>query len=184
MKQTHARQLELLWTFFKIGFFTFGGGLAMIPFIVREFVERKHWLTNDDMTEMIALSQSFPGVIAINVSILIGHRIAGKTGAALAAIGTILPALISIVLILAVLQGFEENPYVQMVFVGIKASSAALILDTVIRLARKSLHTSLEWIVAAVAFIIVMLNFSAAWSVVVGAVAGIVFYSKRKEVKE
>ncbi len=184
MNPVLTKQLDLLWTFFKIGFFTFGGGLAMIPFIEQEFIDKKKWITRDEMTEMIALAQSFPGIIAVNVSILIGHKMAGKMGSVLAAIGTILPALISIVLILTVLKGFEDNEYVQMVFVGIKAASAALILDTVIRLARKTLKINFDWVIAGVAFVIVMLNFSAAWSVVVGAVAGIIYFKKRKEVDQ
>lgn len=181
MNNTLSKQADLLWSFFKIGFFTFGGGLAMIPFIENEFVEKKKWLTGAEMTEMIALSQSFPGVIAVNVSILVGHHVARKTGAVCAAVGTVLPALLSIVLILTILQGFENNPWVLMVFVGIKAASAALILDTVVRLIKKTLHKNLDWVIAAIALGIVMLNFSAAWSVVVGAIGGIAFYNKRRQ---
>lgn len=175
---THSFSLSI--SFFKIGFFTFGGGLAMIPFIEEEFIEKKRWVTRNDMTEMIALSQSFPGVIAVNVSIFIGHKIAGMTGAVMAAIGTVLPALISIVAILSILSGFEDNIYVKMIFTGIKAASAALILDTVIKMTRKAVKDTPGAIIAAIGFIIVMLNYSAAWSVVVGALAGLWFY-RRKE---
>ncbi len=174
----------MLWTFSKIGCFTFGGGLTMIPFIESEFVDKKHWITRDEMTEMVALSQSFPGVIAVNVSILIGHKVAGRLGTVFAVIGTVLPALVSIVLILTILRGFEENPYVQMVFVGIKAASSALILDTVIRMIRSTLKNRLDWVVAAIAFGIVMFNFSAAWSVVVGAIGGVIFYRNRQKINE
>lgn len=175
------RTLGLFWTFFKIGFFTFGGGLAMLPFIENEFVNKKHWVTPDEMTEMVALSQSFPGVIAINVSILIGHHVAQLRGSIAAVIGTILPALLSIVVILTVLQGFEDQPVVHAVFVGIKAASAALILDTVLRMIRSALHNKLEWTIGGVALVIVMLSFSAAWSILVGAVAGLIFFRKRKD---
>lgn len=175
-----SRLATLSWTFFKIGFFTFGGGLAMIPFIVGEFVDKKKWLTADEMTDMIALAQSFPGVISVNVSILVGHKVASKSGAVCAVIGTVLPAFISIVLILTLLAGFEDNEWVRIVFVGIKAASAALIFEAVYRMARKALRQSLHWIIAAAALIVVMLGFSAAWSVVLGAVAGMVFFHKKK----
>lgn len=152
----------------------------MIPFIVGEFVDKKKWLTADEMTDMIALAQSFPGVISVNVSILVGHKVASKSGAVCAVIGTVLPAFISIVLILTLLAGFEDNEWVRIVFVGIKAASAALIFEAVYRMARKALRQSLHWIIAAAALIVVMLGFSAAWSVVLGAVAGMVFFHKKK----
>ena len=172
---------SLFWSFFKIGFFTFGGGLAMIPFIEEEFVGRRKWLSHDEMTEMVILSQSLPGVVAVNVSIFVGHHRAGALGSVAALIGTVLPALLAIVAILLLLAGFEDNPFVRMVFVGIKASSAALILHTVFRLARKTLsNSSVAWIVAALGLLIVILGFSAAWTVVFGALVGVAYYGSRR----
>jgi chromate transporter len=173
-----STNINLFWSFFKIGFFTFGGGLAMIPFIEEEFIEKKRWVSRDDMTDMIALSQSFPGVIAVNVSIFVGQKIAGKTGAIMAVAGTVLPALLSIILIMSILAGFENNTYVKMVFVGIKAASAALILDSVVKMIRKAVNNTFGAIIAAIGFIIVMINYSAAWSVVIGALAGLWYYRK------
>ena len=178
---TERSLLSLFWSFFRVGFFTFGGGLAMIPFIEDEFVNRRKWITSAEMSENVALSQSFPGVIAINVSIIIGYQMVGVIGAIVAAVATILPALISIVVILMFLQGFEDNRYVQMVFLGIKAASAALILDTVIRQARHSIHNLFGWIVAALALIVVMFDFSAVWSIMLGVAAGFIFCRKPQE---
>lgn len=175
-----STNINLFWSFFKIGFFTFGGGLAMIPFIEEEFIEKKRWVSRDDMTDMIALSQSFPGVIAVNVSIFVGQKIAGKIGAIMAVAGTVLPALLSIILIMSILAGFENNTYVKMVFVGIKAASAALILDSVVKMIRKAVNNTFGAIIAAIGFIIVMINYSAAWSVVIGALAGLWYYRKRE----
>ncbi|MCQ2205005.1 MAG: chromate transporter [Bacteroidales bacterium] len=176
--------VSLLWTFFKIGFFTFGGGLAMIPFIEDEFVSKKKWLTSDEMTDMVSLAQTFPGVVAVNVSILVGHRMAGIIGAVAAAIGTVLPALLSIVLIVKVLSGYEDNQYVKMIFVGIKAASAALILDTVIRMSRKAIKDKIGWIIASIALLIVMLNYSAVWSVIMGAFVGFICYRSKCDRQE
>lgn len=176
---------SLFWSFFKIGFFTFGGGLAMIPFIEDEFVAKRKWISSDDMREMVILAQTLPGVIAVNVSIFVGQRRAGWLGALAAITGTVLPALLSIILILALLKGFEDNLYVRMVFVGIKAASAALILDTVIRMSRKTLATDTAcWIIASLGLIVVIAGFSAAWTVVFGALAGLVyFYHRDKNTK-
>ena len=181
MAAEHHSLWSLFSSFFRVGFFTFGGGLAMIPFIEDEFVNRRKWITSAEMSENVALSQSFPGVVAINVSIIIGYQIAGVAGAVVAAVATILPALLSIVAILMFLQGFEDNRYVQMVFVGIKAASAALILDTVIRQACHSIHNKFGIVVAALALIVVMFDFSAVWSILLGAVAGFVFCRKPVE---
>ena len=155
----------------------------MIPFIEDEFVRKKRWLTQDEMTEMVVLSQSFPGVIAINVSIFVGNKQCGLLGAVSALLGTVMPALLSIILILSLLRGFEDNTYVKMVFVGIKAASAALILDTVVRLARKTLKDKFCWIAACMGLMTVLLGFSAAWAIVIGALAGIV-YTRIKSPKQ
>lgn len=175
---TETRKLLQLFTaFFKIGFFTFGGGLAMIPFIQAEFTEKKKWISEQDMVDIIALSQSLPGIIAINSSIFIGIRIGGIMGGIVAALGTILPAFLSIIAILVVLLNIEQNPYVQMVFTGIKAASAALILDTVIRIAKSSLNNKFTWILAAIAFLLItVVNVNAAWGILLGALSGWLYF--------
>ena len=83
--------LSLFVTFFKIGAFTFGGGYAMIPIIQREIVENKHWLSDDDILEIIAVSESTPGPIAINSATFVGYRIAGFWGAFLSTFAVVLP---------------------------------------------------------------------------------------------
>lgn len=154
----------------------------MIPFIEDEFVAKKKWLSADEMRELIILSQTLPGVVAINVSIFVGQRRAGWMGSVAAIFGTVLPALISIVLILLVLQGFEDNKYVKMVFVGIKAASAALILDTVIRMTKKTLGWDTAcWVVAAISLLIVILDYSAAWPVLFGALVGLTYFYWRQK---
>jgi chromate transport protein ChrA len=81
---------------------------------------------------------------------------------------------------MSILAGFENNTYVKMVFVGIKAASAALILDSVVKMIRKAVNNTFGAIIAAIGFIIVMINYSAAWSVVIGALAGLWYYRKRE----
>ena len=179
-KDLFVNAFKLFVSFFRIGFLTFGGGLAMIPFIQDEFINRKHWIAEDEMVDIISLAQTFPGVVAVNI--FVGHKIAGLMGAILAVLGTVLPALLSIVLILSVLVGFEENRYVQMVFVGIKATSAALILEAVIRLARKAIVDMFGVIMAGVVLLLVVVGVNAAWGILLGAAAGLAYhkYSKSK----
>ncbi len=177
--------IKLFCSFFKIGIFTFGGGLAMIPFIEDEFVAKKKWLTSDEMRELALLAQTLPGVIAVNVSIFVGQRRAGWMGSIAALLGTVLPSLITIILLLLVLRGFEDNKYVLWAFVGIKATAAALILDAVIRMGKKTLGIDTAcWIVAAISLLIVILGYSAVWPVVFGALIGLTyFYSRQNKAK-
>lgn len=165
--------------FFKIGFFTFGGGLAMIPFIEAEFVGRLKWLSQGEMEELVVLAQTLPGVVAVNVSILVGERRAGWLGAVVAALGTVLPAFLSILLVLAALRGFEHNRWVQAAFVGLKGASAALILSTVWRMARRHLTGAAHWAIGAAGLLMVLGGISAGWVVVCGALAGIVCFVRK-----
>jgi len=174
---------DLFWTFFKVGLFTFGGGLAMLPLIQDEVVNKNKWLTEEEILEVFALSQSIPGVIAVNTSIFTGNKLAGKKGSVAAALGTILPAFLSIILILTLLNRFRDNKYVEKAFAGIRAASAALILLAAIKLAKSSLKNKKGYIIALASFfMIIVLNISAAWAIISGGIAEylIYLYERRK----
>ncbi len=182
---TEKRKLsELFITFFKIGLFTIGGGLAMIPFIQAEFTEKKKWISNDDMVDIIALSQSLPGIISINSAIFIGLKVRGVWGGIVATLAIILPSFITIIAILTLLVSFEENRYVKMVFTGIKAASSALILSAVIKLGQSTLKNRFTWIVALLSFLLItIVNINAAWGILMGAVAGWLYYGNIAKLK-
>lgn len=177
-KQSEPRSLwELFRVFLKIGSFTFGGGLAMLPLIYREVVDNRKWLGDQEMVDILAISQSVPGVIAINSAIFVGHRVRGVAGAVAAAIGVTLPAFLSIILILLVLTNLRQNPYVDKAFAGIRAASAALILLSGIKLGRSILKERSGYVIAAVSFIaIAVLNISAVWAIIFGGMAGFILY--------
>ena len=100
--------LELVWSFFKIGIMTFGGGYAMLPMIQREVVERKGWATEEEILNYYAIGQCTPGVIAVNTATFIGDKRKGVLGGFLATLGVILPSLMIISVIAAVLNNFAE----------------------------------------------------------------------------
>ncbi|MDP4143609.1 MAG: chromate transporter [Bacillota bacterium] len=178
------RWFKIFWIFFKVGSFTFGGGLAMLPLIQKEVVDNQHWVEEEEILDVFAISQSVPGVIAINSSIFVGSKVMGLSGAIAAALGVILPAFIAILLVLLVLTGLKNNPYVDKVFAGIRAASAALILLSAIKLGKAAVRTKIDYAVAAAAFVIIVLfNISAAWAVVLGGVVGYgtYLYSGRKK---
>lgn len=169
--------LELFSTFLKIGTFTFGGGLAMLPLIRKTVVEEKEWMTEEEITDCLAISQSLPGILAVNASIYIGYRKKALAGSIAAVLGVILPAFVSIIVILLFLGRIEENPYVQGAFEGIKAASAALIALAAYNMGKQILKGRMEYFIAAASFIIIVFaGVSAVWAIIFGGLAGLASY--------
>ncbi len=168
--------LKLFWEFFKVGIFTIGGGMAMIPQIQRVVVEDNRWLTDEEMIDCIAVSQSMPGVIAINCATYIGRRTNGFTGAAAATAGVILPSFIIIILVVSFLGMIGENKYIQGAFTGIKAAVCGLILISAVKLGRQILKGPFQWVLAMGALIAIgVFGITAVWAVLAGAVIGILY---------
>ena len=124
-------QMNIYWdsfkTFFKIGIFTLGGGYAMIPLIEEEVVNRKQWVSKDEMLDLIAIAQSCPGVFAINIATFIGYKLRKTRGAIATTIGTALPSFLIILAIAMFFSQFKDNRYVAAMFRGIRPAVVALI---------------------------------------------------------
>ena len=118
--------LQLFFEFFKTGLFAVGGGLATIPFL-QDIGARTGWFTNGDLTTMIAVSESTPGPIGVNMATYVGFESAGLPGAAAATLGLIAPSVIVIVIIAGFLQKFRQSKAVDAVFYGLRPASTALI---------------------------------------------------------
>ena len=177
--------ISLFWEFFKIGIFTIGGGMAMIPQIQQLVVEDKKWLDEEEMLDCVAISQSMPGVIAINSATYIGKRIKGIRGSLAATLGVVMPSFIIIILAVTVLGAFGENKYVLGAFTGIKAAVCGLILVTAVRLAKQSLTSVFQWVLAAAALLAIgFFGITAVWAIIAGAIAGIIYNSVKAEVKK
>lgn len=149
--------LSLFWTFLKIGAFTFGGGWAMISIIEREIVDKHHWITREEFLDLLAISQSLPGILAVNISVSIGDRLRGFKGSAVAALGTILPSFLIILAIAIFLTPdiIKNNPVVSKIFRGIRPCVVALIIAPVITSARAAnISWSTVWIPVLVAALI------------------------------
>ena len=128
--------LQLFTVFFKIGGFTFGGGWAMIPLIEREVVDRYQWIKREDFIDELAVAQSLPGVLAVNISVLVGNKLRGLKGSIVAALGTILPSFMIILLIALFFVQIYDNPTVISIFRGIRPAVVALILAPVVSTAK------------------------------------------------
>lgn len=182
MKLENLRKLFL--AFFKIGAFTFGGGYAMLPLIQKEVVDKQKWMKEEEILDVFAIAQSVPGVIAINSAMFVGKRVAGTFGAISAALGVILPSFMIILILASLLIKYRDNEILDKVFTGIRAASAALILLTAIRMAKKAVTNKWGIAIAFIAFlIIVIFDIHAIWAVIIGASYGIIrcLYLRRAE---
>ena len=131
--------LELYLAFFRTGIFTFGGGLAMMPMLQKELIEKKHWLTEEDLIDYYAIGQSTPGIIAVNVATFVGYRQAGVLGAIVATLGIISPSIIIITILAGTINSISEYPRVQAALKGINVAVAALLTTVIIKFAKKTI---------------------------------------------
>lgn len=160
-----------LWRIFlvfaKIGAFTIGGGYAMIPLIRNELVE-KGWMSDEELPDIIAMAQSAPGVLAVNMSIFAGHKLRGVRGSVTATLGSVLPSFISILLIAMIFTNFRDNPVVERIFKGIRPVVVSLIAAPMIDMARKNNRNWWEWVISGFTlFLVAFLSFSPIYILVV-----------------
>lgn len=132
--------LQLFTTFFKIGAFTFGGGWAMLSLIEKEIVDKRGWIGRTEYLDLIAVAQSLPGILAVNVSVAVGDKLRGMKGAITASLGTILPSFMIILCIAIFLTPdlIKENETLSAIFKGIRPAVVALIVAPVISSARSA----------------------------------------------
>ena len=128
---------DLFLTFARIGLFTFGGGYAMISLMERSCVEKKRWITHDEMMEIAVIAESTPGPIAINCATYVGYRQKGLAGAVAATVGIVLPSFCIIFLVAAFLDDFLEVAWIAHAFAGIKIAVGILILDAAVKMIGK-----------------------------------------------
>lgn len=175
--------LSLFWTFFQIGLFTFGGGYAMIANIREVVVDKKHWLDDDELVQVITIAESTPGPIAINLATYVGFKKQGFLGSLCATLGVILPSLIIIYAISLFLEPFMANKYVRYAFVGIQCAVAFLILKAGMNMLQKMQKKILSLIlfggVFALMLICKLLNFglSSIVLILLGGAIGIFAYT-------
>lgn len=172
--------LELFRSFFIIGLFTFGGGYAMLPLFQRELVDRRKWSTEEELADYYAVAQCTPGVIAVNTATFLGYKIKGIAGGITATLGVITPSMIIITIIAALIRNFADIEIVAHALNGIQICVCVLILDSVLRLAKKALINK----VTVAVFIIVLamsliLNISAVYLILGSLAAGLLLSLKR-----
>ncbi|MFP4178296.1 MAG: chromate transporter [Acholeplasmataceae bacterium] len=174
--ETKCSLWVLFVTFFRIGAFTFGGGLAMMPIMRREVVDRRHWVNNDDIFKILTISESTPGVFAVNSATFIGYRIAGFKGSLVATLGVVLPSFVIISILSLFIIEFKEIELVAYAFEGIKAGVAILILGAGFRLARRIEFTRFVTTIFLLALLAaIFTSVSPIYLLLLGAFLGIVY---------
>ena len=149
--------LDLFLTFAKIGLFTFGGGYAMISLIEDSCVEKKQWITHDEMMNVTVIAESTPGPIAINCATFVGYKKKGLAGAVAATVGMVLPSFCIIFFVSMFLDNFLEITWIAHAFKGIKIAVGILILDAAIKMIGKMQKKAVPLTIMCCAFIAMLL---------------------------
>lgn len=181
--------LRLFLTFFKIGAFTFGGGWAMISIIEKEIVDKHKWLPREEFLDLLAIAQSMPGILAVNISVVVGDRLRGMRGSVAAAMGTILPSFLMILAIAIFLtpDTIKNNEVIAAIFKGIRPAVVALIVAPVLTSAKSA---GITWRTVIIPAGVALLIFSG-WPIVsnpivyiiLGGVVGYILYTRRESKK-
>ena len=188
MPENRLQRCRTLFTIFLgLSTVTLGGGMAMLPMMRTEFVDKRHWMTDDEMVDTVAAMQSLPGIIASNMGVLIGYRIAGVPGAFAAVLGSVLPPFIAISLLASLFAYLRQYPLVQEIFRGVRAAISALILLAVLSLAKQIFAKGdrarrvLASVVACISFCILTFlpQINAAWVIAAAAVFGLLCLRQR-----
>ena len=150
-----GKLMQLFLSTLYISSFTFGGGFVIVTFMKKKFVDQFHWIDEQEMLDLTALAQSSPGAIAVNAAILVGWRVAGLAGMAVAVAGTILPPMVILSVISLFYAAFAANRYVALFLKGMQSGVAAVILDVVLGLGGRVVRegSPLHLLVMAAAFV-------------------------------
>ena len=186
-KQSKIKQFfDLYLTFAKIGTFTIGGGLAMMPMMQKELIDKKHWITEEDLIDYYAVGQSTPGIVAVNVSTFVGYRQLGILGGMVATLGMITPSLVIITILAGLINSIDDYPIVQKALRGINVSVAALLTSVIVKFAKKTIKKAFHVIMMLIAFVLVFwLKVPSFWIIIAALTCGVLltFYNLRKSKK-
>lgn len=177
--------LELLISFVKIGFLTIGGGYVMLPMMQSELIEKKRWITEEELLDYYAVGQSTPGIIAVNVATFVGYKKAGITGGIVATLGIISPSLIIITALAGVIQSIDQYPNVQKAMSGINVAVCALITDATLNFIKKGVKNFVTLLVLLTSFLLIYYVKVPSYLIVLGAAfLGTITYFVKNKMKK
>lgn len=176
MVKPMASLVSIFWSFFKIGTFTIGGGYAMIPLMEKELVDKHAWLSREEFLDLLAISQTMPGIFAANMAASVGQRLRGFAGAAVAVVSNILMPILIILALAVFFRQFADNRIVAAVFRGVRPAVVALIAAPVFKMAKSAGITwSTLWIPVLAALLIACFGVSPIWVVAVAVAGGWIY---------
>ena len=177
--------INLFLAFARIGAVTFGGGYAMLPILQRDIVEKRKWVTEDELMDYFAIGQCTPGVIAVNTATFVGYKIKGILGGIFATLGVIFPSIVIITIISAFISNFAELEVVQYAFNGIRVCVCVLIFNAVTKLAKNALIDKWAWVIFLLVFVLSFLfDVSATILIVISGILGYAIMRMRKAAKK
>ena len=178
------RPLNLFWYFFKIGFYTFGGGWSIVAQIQKEYVERRKWITEEDLLDITSVGRSLPGLMIGNVSYLFGYHVAGFPGAVASVIGISLPSLVVLTVVTWFYTMFKDNLYVSRAMAGVRATVVPIILVAALKLSRAALPEKISWLFLVLGFALYLfLGVSCIWIMIISGLLGFLlkFWLQRRK---
>ena len=165
--------LELYLAFVKIGAFTFGGGLAMMPIMQRELIEKRGWLTEEELIDYFAIGQSTPGIIAVNVATFVGYKRLGVFGGIIGTLGVVTPSWVIIMILAGAISSVDKYPVAQKALRGINVAVAALLTSVIVKFSKKTIKSIWNAFFMLLAFaLIYFLKVQSVWIIIASLVIG------------
>lgn len=183
MRKKHSVTVELFLYFFKIGFFTFGGGMSIVAQLQKDFVEGKKWLTSEELLDIVSVGRSIPGTMITNVACLFGHQMGGLVCGIASLIGMTLPSVIVLSLVTWFYEAFQSASVFSWIMTGVRAAVIPIIISASLKLGKGLFHAKVNYFIFAAAFLLSLINFSRPLIILLCGGFGLIYHS-RKQVKE
>ena len=184
MKSKFRELVELYLAFLKIGTFTFGGGLAMMPIMQRELIEKRGWITEEELIDYFAIGQSTPGIIAVNVATFVGYKKLGWFGGIIGTLGVVTPSWVIIMLLAGAISSIDKYPMAQKALHGINVAVAALLTSVIVKFSKKTIKSVWNAVFMFLAFgLIYFLKVQSVWIIVSALIIGslLTLYRQKKQ---
>lgn len=173
---------NLYFSFAKIGTFTIGGGLAMMPMMQSELIEKRKWITDEELIDYYAVGQSTPGIVAVNVATFVGYKQMGIIGGIFATLGMVTPSLVIIMILASLINSINDFPIIQKALKGINVAVAALLTSTIINFMKKTIKKFTNAIFMMISFLLVFVfKLPSFWIILFALLIGVILTYKEKK---
>ncbi len=184
MKTKIGQLIELYLAFVKIGAFTFGGGLAMMPIMQRELIEKRGWITDEELIDYFAIGQSTPGIIAVNVATFVGYKRLGVFGGIIGTLGVVTPSWVIIMLLAGAISSVDKYPLAQKALKGINVAVAALLTSVIVKFSKKTIKNIWNALLMLLAFVLIyFFKVQSVWIILTSIIIGclLTLYRQKKQ---